>query len=225
MRTIGMLGGQSWETTAFYYRVINSAVRRQLGGQTTANFILHSLNLADIDSQQVAAMLTKNALDLELSGAGFVMLGTDSLHYIAGQIERELRIPFLHLADPTAIALLQAGIQRVALLSSSLGLNAIERTSYQQRLNEYGIQLDLPSEEQKETLYQLQQQQWRYGKPTPESATRLLTIANTMAAQGAQAIIIGCTALDQQLNADNSPLPIFNTNLLHAEAGAALAIS
>ncbi|MDF0604670.1 aspartate/glutamate racemase family protein [Neisseriaceae bacterium TC5R-5] len=230
MKTIGLLGGMSWESSTLYYQLINRAVQRRLGGLHSAKIILYSVDFAEIEAlqrggewQEAGALLAQAALRLQQAGADFVVLCTNTMHKVAGQIEQASSLPLLHIADPTAQALLAAGVQKLALLGTAF---TMEQAFYRERLIErYGLQVEIPDEAQRRDIHRIIYEELCLGKVLTTSRQRFVDIVNSMAARGCQAIILGCTEIGMLLSAGDTDLPLFDTTLLHAEAAADEALA
>ncbi|MEQ1953708.1 aspartate/glutamate racemase family protein [Mesorhizobium sp. CN2-181] len=229
-KLIGLLGGMSWESSALYYRLLNNAVHRRLGGYHNARSMLFTFDFDDLYSRaasgrwdELAEMLADAARRLEASGADFVMLTAVTAHAVADRVEAALRIPLLHLADPTAEAIRAAGFTRVGLLATRF---TMEMGFLAQRLaDRYGIEVMTPPEDQRAALHRIIVEELTVGKFEAASRARLVEMAGELGHRGAQAIIVGCTELPLLLDNDGYPLPAFDVTKLHAEAAIDLALS
>ncbi len=229
MKTIGMLGGMSWESTVPYYQIINRYIQQQLGGLHSARIVLHSVNFAEVEQLQhtgqwdkAGDLLAEAAVGLEHAGADFLIICTNTMHKVAHQIQERLTIPLLHIADPTAQALVEAGFKRVALLGTAF---TMEQNFYKQRLVEqYGLEVMIPDERQRKQVHQIIYDELCQGKINEDSRRTYVQIAESLAEQGAEAIILGCTEISLLLTPEYTSIPLFDTTRLHAEAAAVNAL-
>lgn len=229
MKTIGLIGGMSWESTIPYYRAINEGVKQQLGGLHSARCILYSVDFHDIERLQHAddwnaagAMLADAARSLELAGADFIVLCTNTMHKVAGSIEAAVSIPLLHIADATAMAVKQAGFSRVGLLGTKF---TMEQPFYREYLNDqYGIEVLLPNDAERDSLHQIIYQELCQGIINPESKQTVRRMMAGLAWQGVDAIILGCTEIGLLVGKADAAVPLFDTTLLHAEAAVDRAL-
>ena len=230
MKTIGLIGGMSWELTIPYYRAINEGVKQQLGGLHSARCILYSVDFHDIERLQHAgdwnaagAMLADAARSLELAGAGFIVLCTNTMHKVAGSIEAAVSIPLLHIADATAMAVKQAGFSRVGLLGTKF---TMEQPFYREYLNDqYGIEVLLPNDVERDSLHQIIYQELCQGIINPESKQTVRRMMAGLAWQGVDAIILGCTEIGLLVGKADAAVPLFDTTLLHAKAAVQQALA
>ncbi|HBN90347.1 aspartate/glutamate racemase family protein [Rheinheimera aquimaris] len=230
MKTIGLIGGMSWESTIPYYRAINEGVKQQLGGLHSARCILYSVDFHDIERLQHAgdwnaagAMLADAARSLELAGAGFIVLCTNTMHKVAGSIEAVVSIPLLHIADATAMAVKQAGFSRVGLLGTKF---TMEQPFYREYLNDqYGIEVLLPNDAERDSLHQIIYQELCQGIINPESKQTVRRMMAGLAWQGVDAIILGCTEIGLLVGKADAAVPLFDTTLLHAKAAVQQALA
>ncbi|WP_417703410.1 aspartate/glutamate racemase family protein [Rheinheimera aquimaris] len=230
MKTIGLIGGMSWESTIPYYRAINEGVKQQLGGLHSARCILYSVDFHDIERLQHAgdwnaagAMLADAARSLELAGAGFIVLCTNTMHKVAGSIEAAVSIPLLHIADATAMAVKQAGFSRVGLLGTKF---TMEQPFYREYLNDqYGIEVLLPNDAERDSLHQIIYQELCQGIINPESKQTVRRMMAGLAWQGVDAIILGCTEIGLLVGKADAAVPLFDTTLLHAKAAVQQALA
>jgi aspartate racemase len=228
MKTIGLIGGMSWESTALYYRQINEAVRQRLGGLHSAKIILWSVDFDSIAALQRAgdwaaagAILANAARALEAAGADLVLLCTNTMHIVAPAIQASVHIPLLHIADPTAQALQQAGHTTVGVLGTRF---TMEQTFYVDRLQQHGLRVLLPDPEDRDTVHRIIFEELCLGEIKPDSRQQYQQIMARLVAQGAQAIILGCTEITLLVNAEDATVPLFDTTALHARAAVDLAL-
>jgi amino-acid racemase len=229
MKTIGLLGGMSWESTVPYYQIINRAIARRLGGLHSARLVLYSVDFDEIAHLQhanhwteAAAMLTAAARCLEDAGADFVVLCTNTMHRVASDIEAGLRIPLLHIADPTARALAEAGISRIGLLATKF---TMEHDFYRGRLeSRFGLTVLVPDSAERDLVHRVIYDELCRGIVSSDSRTAYQGVASELQRRGAQALVLGCTEIGLLLGQDDVALPVFDTTVLHAEAAAAEAL-
>ncbi|HKN05462.1 MAG TPA: aspartate/glutamate racemase [Buttiauxella sp.] len=221
MKTIGLLGGMSWESTIPYYRLINEEVKTRLGGLHSAKIVLHSVDFHEIEACQASGewdlageMLAKAALGLQKAGAEGIVLCTNTMHKVAHHIESRCSLPFLHIADATGRAIINQNVQRVALLGTRY---TMEQDFYRGRLNaEFGIESLIPNEEQRLRINQIIFEELCLGKITAESKEYYQRVIEALRRQGAQGVIFGCTEIGMLLTQQDCPLPVFDTAALHA---------
>ncbi|WP_306522734.1 aspartate/glutamate racemase family protein [Rheinheimera sp.] len=230
MKTIGMLGGMSWESTLSYYQAINSMVRQQLGGLHSARILLYSVDFADIEQlqqqgnwQQAAELLTDAALALQGAGADFLILCTNTMHKVAADLVQNIDIPLLHIADATALQLQQDGIKTVGLLGTRF---TMEQDFYKKRLTEqFGIQVLVPDEAGRALVHQVIYQELCLGEIKDSSRQQYLKIIQQLADAGAEAVILGCTEIALLINTSDSRVPLYDTTALHARAAVTMALA
>ncbi|KKB08286.1 racemase [Devosia chinhatensis] len=221
MRTIGLLGGMSWESTAHYYRAINQGVAARLGGLHSAELIIHSVDFAPIAEMQKAgrwdeagALLGQAAKGLEQAGADILGLATNTMHMVAEQLTAQISIPFIHIADPTAAALLGDGYECVGLLGTSF---TMEMGFYRDRLAASGLTVLVPDVD-RTNLNGIIYEQLCKGIVCDDSRRIYIAAIERLAARGAQAVILGCTEIGMLIDDSVSPLPCYDTTELHSSA-------
>jgi len=224
MKTIGLLGGMSWESTVPYYRVINQRVKESLGGLHSARVILYSVDFHDIERLQHAGewdaaglMLARAAHSLELAGADFIVLCTNTMHKVVPAIEGAITIPLLHIADPTARQIRNDGHTKVGLLGT---LFTMEQSFYRERLEQQGLAVITPCAEDSATVHRIIYEELCLGQVMPESRTAYQKIMTRLSEQGAQAIILGCTEISMLIGPLDATIPLYDTTALHALAAA-----
>jgi len=224
MRTLGILGGMSWESTAVYYRLLNQGVARRRGGLHSAALLLHSVDFAPIaalqavgDWDQAADLLSQAALGLQRAGAQGLLLATNTMHLVADRIEAACGLPLLHIADATGAALQAAGLQRVALLGTCFTMEdeRIVRARLQQR---FGLDVQVPDAEDRTSMHRVIYEELCRGLVNADSRDAVVAMIDRQHQQGAQAVILGCTEIGLLIDAACSPLPVFDTTVLHAAA-------
>ena len=229
MHTLGLIGGMSWESTVPYYRHINQTVKAQLGGLHSAKLILYSVDFAEIEHLQATdqwdaagALLADAAQRLERAGANALVLCTNTMHKVAKQIEAAVTIPLLHIADPTAVALKQAGYHTVGLLGTRF---TMEQDFYRRRLEEqHGLRVLVPTEPQRAQVHRIIYDELCQGQVHAASRDIYLRVIEALHAQGAQAIILGCTEIGMLIEQQHCALPLFDTTALHARSAALWAL-
>lgn len=229
MKTIGLLGGMSWESTQTYYRLINEGVKSRLGGLHSAKLVLYSVDFAEIEALQhqgdwpaTARILSGAALSLENAGADFLMIGTNTMHKVAPEIEEAINIPLLHIADATAKVLTQDHIQRVGLLGTRF---TMEQAFYRERLEAAGIEVVTPDAPQRAEVHRVIYEELCQGEIQAASRETYLAVINSLAEQGAQAVILGCTEIGLLIKQTDTPVPLYDTTAIHAAQAVNQALS
>ena len=230
MKTIGLIGGMSWESTVPYYRQINEAVKARLGGLHSARVVLYSVDFHDIEVLQRAGdwddagkMLARAARSLEAAGADFLVVCTNTMHKVAPAIEASVSIPLLHIADATAAAIASAGHSVVGLLGTRF---TMEQAFYRDRLSErHGLQVVVPGAEDRAIIHRIIYEELCLGVVRAESRLEYRRIMSELARQGAQAIILGCTEITLLVGVEDAALPLFDTTAIHARAAAEEALN
>lgn len=227
MKTIGLIGGMSWESTAHYYRVINQETAARRGGLHSAPLIVHSVDFAPIAAMQSSGdwdgagrQLAAIARDLEVAGAGVIGLATNTMHVVAEQIVSAIDVPFVHIADPTSDALLADGFETVGLLGTRF---TMEMSFYRDRLASRGLQSLIP-EVGRTNLNGIIYEELCLGIVRDESRRVYVDAINQLKARGAEAVILGCTEITMLIDDSSSPLPVYDTTDLHAKALVAAAL-
>jgi aspartate racemase len=228
MKTIGLLGGMSWESTLPYYRIINQTIARRLGGLHSARLLLFSVDFHEIEIlqhsgawEEAGAVLAEAARAVERGGADFLVLCTNTMHKVAPAIERAVGIPLLHIAEATADAVEVAGLGTVGLLGTRF---TMEDSFYRERLEARGLRVLVPEAADRERVHRVIYDELCLGPILEDSRTAYEEILGRLVAAGAQGIILGCTEISLLVAAGNASVPLFDTTLLHAEAAALLAI-
>jgi aspartate racemase len=229
MKTIGLIGGMSWESSLEYYRIINEQVKRRCGGLHSARSLMYSVDFAEIETLQqqgrwdaAATILAAAARRLERGGADLLILCTNTMHIVADAIANAVHIPLLHIADPTAEAVCAAGLRTVGLLGTRF---TMEQAFYKGRLAEqHGLTVLVPEDTERETVHRIIYDELCRGIIQPEARAAYLRIMERLHAAGAQGIILGCTEIGLLIRAEDSRLPLFDTTRLHAEAAVAYAL-
>lgn len=230
MKCIGLLGGMSWESTVSYYQALNRGVRAQLGGLHSARVLLNSVDFAGIERLQhagdwpaTARLLAAEARKLQDGGADFLLIGTNTMHKVAPEIEATIDIPLLHIADATAAKLQADGITRVGLLGTRF---TMEQDFYKGRLQErFGLAVLVPDEAGRERVHRIIYDELCLGEIRESSRAEYLAIIEGLAAAGAEAVILGCTEIALLVGDARAAVPLYDTTAIHAEAAVALALA
>ncbi|MEO6798733.1 MAG: aspartate/glutamate racemase family protein [Rhodanobacter sp.] len=229
MKTIGLIGGMSWESTASYYRLINEAVKTRLGGLHSASLLLHSVDFADIEQLQRAgdwdaagAQLAQAARGLQAAGAGALLICANTMHIVAPAIESAVHIPLLHVVDATAAAVRQAGVRRVGLLGTRF---TMEQPFYVQRLQQQGLDVLLPDADDRALVHRVIYEELCQGQLLASSREDYRRVMAALVVQGAEGIILGCTELALLVDPSDATVPLFDTTELHAHAAVDWALS
>jgi aspartate racemase len=230
MKTLGLIGGMSWESTVPYYQQINQAVKTQLGGLHSAKIILYSVDFHEVEHLQATgqwdaagAMLAEAAQKLEAAGADALVLCTNTMHKVAPAIELATHIPLLHIADPTALAIQQQGFSKVGLLGTRF---TMEQDFYRNRLEtKYGLTVLVPPPAERDLVHQIIYEELCLGQVNETSRQAYLQVIANLGAQGAQAIILGCTEIGLLVQPQDCALPLFDTTALHARSAALWAMA
>lgn len=230
MKTIGLLGGMSWESTASYYRAINTGIKEQLGGLHSAKIALFSVDFAEIEALQhqgdwhgAGVILEKAAQAVEAAGADFFLIGTNTMHKVAQQIDAAVSIPLLHIADATAEQLKKDGIETVGLLGTSF---TMAQDFYKGRLRDnHGIQVIIPTESAQSVVHNVIYDELCQGIIRDNSREQYLQIIDELSARGAQAVILGCTEIGLLVGQQDTPVQLYDTTAIHAEAAVRLALA
>jgi aspartate racemase len=229
MRTIGLLGGMSWESSSLYYININRAVREKLGGTHSCKLIMYSFDFAEIEELQAAGdwsalahMLATAATGLQKAGAEGLVLCTNTMHKVAAEVEAAAGIPLLHIADFTGRRITQQGLKKVGLLATRY---TMEQDFYKQRLIErFDLEVLAPSKDDRDVVHGIIYEELVRGIVRKESRQTYINIINSLVAEGAECIILGCTEITLLISQENSPVPVFDTTALHCEGAAEWAL-
>lgn len=229
MKTIGLIGGMSWESTVTYYQVINETIKRELGGLHSAKIILYSVDFDEIEKYQSsgnweksAAVLADAAVRLENAGVDYIVICTNTMHKIVPEISKKISIPIIHIADATADKLKEHNIKTVGLLGTKYTMT---QDFYKSKLIEAGLNVITPNDEDVETINSVIYEELCLGKIRSESKVKYLDIIRKMENAGVQGVILGCTEIGLLIQQNDTELPIFDTTLIHAERAARLSIN
>lgn len=229
MKTLGLIGGMSWESTIPYYRQINETVKSRLGGLHSAKVIVFSVDFHEIEQLQHAGewdkageLLAQAAAALERAGAQALVICTNTMHKVAAQVQAAVGIPLLHIADPTAAAIRAAGLHRVGLLGTRF---TMEQDFYRQRLQrEHGLDVLIPEEDDRALVHRVIYEELCLGVVREASRQAYVGVIERLVRQGAQAIILGCTEIALLVRPQDAPVPLFDTTALHATHAAHWAL-
>ena len=230
MKTIGLLGGMSWESTASYYRVLNEGIKSALGGFHSARIAMVSVDFDEIeklqqagDWEQMAQLLAAAAKSVETAGADFLLICTNTMHKVAPQIEQAISIPLLHIADATAEQLLRDQITCVGLLGTQF---TMEQDFYKRRLSEkFGIEVVIPDAEDRKLVHGVIYDELCMGKIEDSSRSSYVKIIHKLKQQGAEAVILGCTEIALLVQQAHTPVPLYDTTEIHAQQAIRYALA
>ncbi len=228
MKTIGLIGGMSWESTATYYQVINKTIKELLGGLHSAKCLLYSVDFQEIEQYQslgqwdkCADVLTAAAVNLENAGADFLIICTNTMHKVVPDIEKNISIPILHIAEATAHELLQKNITNVGLLGTKYTMT---QDFYKDKLIQNGLEVLIPTEEDIEVINNVIFQELCRGEIKERSKKDFLRIIESLYANGAHGVILGCTEIGLLVQQGDTPVPLFDTTFIHAKKAALCAL-
>lgn len=228
MKTIGLIGGMSWESTVVYYQIINETVKRELGGLHSAKLLLYSVDFAEIEEHQSkgdweksAVLLSQAAVSLENAGADFILICTNTMHKVVPDIQTHISIPIIHIADATADALKTHGIYKVGLLGTKYTMT---QEFYRKRLTDAGIDVVIPDQEGVKMVNDVIYRELCLGVISGESRQKYLDVIAALEKKGAQGVILGCTEIGLLIRQEDTILPVFDTTQIHAAKAALLAI-
>lgn len=229
MKTIGVLGGMSWESSAEWYRRANELVRERLGGFHSARILLDSVDFADIEAMQATGdwegagvLLAEHAARLEAAGADILVLATNTMHLVAPQIEAAVSIPFLHLADVTATAIRDAGVTTVGLLGTAF---TMEQPFYRDRLAEHGLTVLVPDAADRALVHRIIYDELVQGVVIDESRRAYQGVIDRLVGAGAEGVILGCTEIELLIQQPHSPVALFPTTAIHVTAAVTAALT
>lgn len=229
MKTIGLLGGMSWESTALYYQQINKMVHGKLGKLHSAKVIINSVDFEEIAAlqakglwQEAGAYLAEQALNLEKAGADCILVCTNTMHKIAPQIEDAITVPFIHIADATAKEIVSQNIGKVALLGTAF---TMEQDFYKARLQEHGIDVMIPTEADRKIVHRIIYEELCLGVTNPDSQQKYIAIVEALIAEGAEGIILGCTEICMLIGEVEFSVPLFDTTAIHAKEAVSFSLN
>ncbi|EIC84068.1 aspartate/glutamate racemase family protein [Serratia sp. M24T3] len=229
MKTLGLIGGMSWESTVPYYRTINEQIKQALGGLHSAKMVIYSVDFYEIeqlqargDWEQAGQILGEAAQSLRKAGAEIIVVCTNTMHKVADAIERIGGLPLLHIADATGQAIQQQNIGRIGLLGTRF---TMEQTFYRGRLEAQGIEVLTPNEADREIIHRIIYEELCLGKILDGSREEYRRIIQSLEQQGAQGIILGCTEITLLIGQQDASVPVFDTTAIHAHAAAAFSLN
>lgn len=228
MKTIGLLGGMSWESTVTYYQIINETIKEKLGGLHSARILLYSVDFAEIekcqsegDWEKSADILSEAARNLEKAGADFIVICTNTMHKVAPEIQDRIHVPVMHIAEATAEVLKENQITKVALLGTKYTMT---QNFYKKKLEENGITVLIPDEKSIEIVNRVIYDELCLGMISSGSREQYLKIIDALALKGAQGVILGCTEIGLLVHQEDTSLPVFDTTQIHARKAALASI-
>ena len=229
MKVIGLIGGMSWESTAEYYRIINETVKERLGGLHSAKILLYSVDFSEIATLQregrwpeATEFMCHAAQRIERGGADCVLICTNTMHKMAPEVQSSVSIPLLHIADTTAIEIKKRGIKRVGLLGTKY---TMEEDFYKKRLvADYDLDVVIPPEDGRTIVNRIIYEELCLGKIVKDSKNQFQQIIHDLNTRGVEGIILGCTEISLLINQEDSPLPLFDTTAIHAQAAVSFAL-
>lgn len=229
MKTIGLIGGMSWESSIEYYRIINQEVRHKLGGLHSAKSVMVSVDFAEIETfqhqgewERAAAILIAAAQNVEKGGADFVLICTNTMHKLAEEVQKHIQIPLFHIADATAQRIQSQNLEKVGLLGTKF---TMEEGFYKDRLTEqYGLQVIIPTQAEREVVHRIIYEELCLGQIIEASQEEYIRIMNHMVERGAEGVILGCTEISLLVGQADSKVPLFDTTLIHAVAAVEYAL-
>ncbi|MBO1627397.1 aspartate/glutamate racemase family protein [Bacillus arachidis] len=220
MKVMGLIGGMSWESSAEYYRIINEEVKNRLGGLHSAKCLLYSVDFEEIeqyqsegDWEQAGSVLREAAYSLEKAGADFIVICTNTMHKVIGNIKEKVSIPILHIADATAMEIKKQGIRSVGLLGTKY---TMEQDFYKSRIEEKGMQVIIPNETDREIVNRIIYNELCLGKINQTSRDSYKKIIHSLVQNGAEGIILGCTEIGLLVKQEDTQVPLFDTTFIHA---------
>ena len=228
LKTIGLIGGMSWESTATYYKIINETVKEKLGGLHSAKCILYSVDFQEIEECQAngnweksGEILGEAAYNLEKAGADFIVICTNTMHKVVNQIKEKISIPILHIAEMTAEKILEKGLKNIALLGTKY---TMEQDFYKSKLIEKGINVIIPDKNDIEIINEVIYDELCLGIINSNSKKKFLEIVDKLRSKGAEGIILGCTEIGLLIKNEDTDVPLFDTAIIHAEQAAMYSI-
>ncbi|HHL32715.1 MAG TPA: aspartate/glutamate racemase family protein [Oceanospirillales bacterium] len=229
MKTIGLLGGMSWESTLWYYKSLNEGIKQQLGGLHSAKVALYSVDFDEIeklqmkgDWQTAAQVLANAAIGIEKAGADFLLICTNTMHKVADEVQQAINIPLLHIADATAIQLKAIGVAKVGLLGTAF---TMEQDFYKGQLTDaHGLDVIIPTKQDRKLVHRVIYDELCLGKINGDSKQQYLRIIEQLAGQGAEGVILGCTEIGLLVKQSDTKVKLFDTTLIHANSAVKYAL-
>lgn len=229
MKTIGLIGGMSWESSIEYYRIINEVMRERLGGLHSAKSVMYSVDFAEIEALQHAGewdaatdLMIDAALHVQNGGADFILICTNTMHKMAPAVEAALDIPLLHIADATAVTIQSQNLHKIGLLGTKF---TMEEAFYKGRLeNPHGLEILIPTDQDRDFVHAVIYDELCLGQIKPVSKQAYVGIMQDLVTRGAEGIILGCTEISLLVGQADCPVPVFDTTRIHAETAVDLAL-
>ena len=228
LKTIGLIGGMSWESTVTYYKIINEVIKEKLGGLHSAKCVLYSVDFQEIEEYQAngnweksGEILGEAAYNLEKAGADFIVICTNTMHKVVNQIKEKISIPILHIAEMTAEKILEKGLKNIALLGTKY---TMEQDFYKSKLIEKGINVIIPDKNDIEIINEVIYDELCLGTINSDSKKKFLEIVDKLRSKGAEGIILGCTEIGLLIKNADTDVPLFDTAIIHAEQAAIYSI-
>jgi len=229
VKTIGLIGGMSWESSIEYYRIINESVREKLGDLHSAKSLMYSVDFAEVEAlqhqgkwEEATRLMIEAARHVEVGGADFVIICTNTMHRMADEVQEHIGIPLLHIADATAENIKMRGLGRVGLLGTKF---TMEEEFYKGRLvNKHGLEVLIPGPEDRDVVHQVIYDELVVGKIRPASKARYIRIMEGMVAGGVEGIILGCTEIGLLVGPEDVRVPVFDTTRIHAVGAVEYAL-
>ena len=229
MKTIGLIGGMSWESSLKYYSIINQQVKEKLGGLHSAKSLMYSLDFDLIEKlqqqekwEELISIMIKAAQGLEKGGADFVLICTNTMHKMAEDVQDNINIPLLHIADTTAERIKEKDLKKIGLLGTNF---TMEEDFYKGRLtNKHGLEIIVPKKEDRQIIHQIIYQELCLGQIKPSSKDQYIEIINKLVDSGAEAVILGCTEIPLLVQQEDVNIPLFDTTSIHAETAVEFAL-
>ena len=228
LKTIGLIGGMSWESTVTYYKIINETVKEKLGGLHSAKCILYSVDFQEIEEcqsngnwEKSGEILGEAAYNLEKAGADFIVICTNTMHKVVNQIKEKISVPILHIAEMTAEKILEKGLKNIALLGTKY---TMEQDFYKSKLIEKGINVIIPDKNDIEIINEVIYDELCLGTINSDSKKKFLEIVDKLRSKGAEGIILGCTEIGLLIKNEDTDIPLFDTAIIHAEQAAIYSI-
>ena len=228
LKTIGLIGGMSWESTVTYYKIINEVIKEKLGGLHSAKCVLYSVDFQEIEECQAngnweksGEILGEAAYNLEKAGADFIVICTNTMHKVVNQIKEKISIPILHIAEMTAEKILEKGLKNIALLGTKY---TMEQDFYKSKLIEKGINVIIPDKNDIEIINKVIYDELCLGTINSDSKKKFLEIVDKLRSKGAEGIILGCTEIGLLIKNADTDVPLFDTAIIHAEQAAIYSI-
>ena len=228
LKTIGLIGGMSWESTVTYYKIINEVIKEKLGGLHSAKCVLYSVDFQEIEECQAngnweksGEILGEAAYNLEKAGADFIVICTNTMHKVVNQIKEKISIPILHIAEMTAEKILEKGLKNIALLGTKY---TMEQDFYKSKLIEKGINVIIPDKNDIEIINEVIYDELCLGTINSDSKKKFLEIVDKLRSKEAEGIILGCTEIGLLIKNADTDVPLFDTAIIHAEQAAIYSI-